>query len=74
MPSMLIGPARGLPGGRHSLGSASTGLWGTNDQFALDLRIKFMSADVRFEVQNRVSKETVQPRIKHYKNKVMQVT
>jgi len=66
LPVSLIGLARGL----HSLRSFDGSVWGLKDQFALaNPEVKFLSADVRFQVQNRVSaKENEPPTFKQYKN------
>jgi len=62
MPGMLVGPARGLSGSYNSLLSALIRVvWGSNDQFALaNPEVKCLSADVRLQVQTRVSTRTLQ--------------
>ena len=56
MPGMLTArtrAARRLPQPRKRFEGS---VWGLNDEFTLaNLDVKFLSADVRFQVQNRVS-------------------
>jgi len=52
-------------------------VWGLNDQFAINPDVKFLSADVRFQIQNRVStmqKRMYHPQLNSTKIEVMQVT
>jgi len=77
MPGMLTArtrAARRLPQPRKRFE-----VLGLNDQFTLELNldVKFLSADVRFQVQNRVStrqKKMHHPPSNSTKTKVMQVT